>query len=129
MSALIAALILAPFPAGDATELRLEGRCIYPEELVQRSGTARLVTCGEAVLTADGIAFATRGFQPNTRFIGSWNGSELELTQVARRGQREADEARGTCRLEFRGSDISAIVCTAVAGPRSYIVNFIVPNI
>ena len=127
MSALIAALILAQFPAGDITELRLEGRCIYPEELAQRAGTARLVTCGEAVLTADGIAFATRGFQPNTRFIGAWDGHELQLARIA--GPNRSNEARGTCRLEFRQNDISAIVCTAVAGSRSYIANFIAPNI
>ncbi|MFC3098290.1 hypothetical protein [Alteraurantiacibacter palmitatis] len=129
MSALIAALILAQFPAGEAAELRLEGRCIYPDELARQAGTAQLVTCGEAMLNGQGIAFAARGFVPNLRFIGSWNGSELQLTHVARRGQRAADEARGSCRLEFRQNEISAIVCTAVAGPRSYIANFIVPDI
>ncbi|MFC3101497.1 hypothetical protein [Altererythrobacter lauratis] len=48
-SALIPALILAQFPAGDMAELRVEGRCTYPELLARRAGpAARLVTCGEA---------------------------------------------------------------------------------
>jgi hypothetical protein len=127
LSALIAALILAQLPDGDTAQMRLEGRCTYPEELVRRAGTAHLVRCGEATLTEDGIAFAARGFPPNARFIGTWDGSELQLTRIA--GRDRADEARGTCRLEFRDSAISAIVCTAVAGPRSYVANFIVPNI
>ncbi|MFC3101496.1 hypothetical protein [Altererythrobacter lauratis] len=44
-------------------------------------------------------------------------------------GPNRSDDARGSCRIEYRQNGISAIICTAVAGPRSYIVNFIVPDI
>lgn len=129
MFALMTGLMLAQLNPQPAQTIRLEGRCTYPPEVSAEVEGATLVQCGEAVLRDDGIAFASRGFEPSVRFVGVWNGSELDLRHVARRGQDRPDDARGWCRLQYRGGDISAIVCTAVAGPRSYLVNFIVPNI
>ena len=131
MFAALAAFVMAQFSTSTPEPVRIEGRCTYPDELVARAeGTATwLVPCGEATLDAEGITFAARGFSPSIRFLGTWDGRELELSHVARRGQDEAEEARGFCRLEFREAEISAIVCTAIASPRSYVVNFIVPNI
>lgn len=129
MFALLTSLLLAQFNPAQAENLRVEGRCTYPDAVVAEVEGATLVQCGEAWLTAEGIAFAARGFEPSIRFVGEWDGSELDLHHVARRGRDRADEARGWCRLQYRGNAISAIVCTAVAGPRSYLANFIVPNI
>ena len=129
MFALLTSLLLAQFNPASTDSLRVEGRCTYPDAVVAEVEGATLVQCGEATLTEDGIAFASRGFAPSIRFVGQWDGSELDLHHVARRGRDEADEARGWCRLQYRGDTISAIVCTAVAGPRSYVANFIVPNI
>ncbi|MCL6250245.1 hypothetical protein M3P36_04170 [Altererythrobacter sp. KTW20L] len=129
MLALLTGLVLAQLNPQSSETIRLEGRCTYPPEVSAEVEGATLVQCGEALLREDGIAFASRGFEPSIRFVGSWNGSELDLHHVARRGRNRADEARGWCRLQYRGEDVSAIVCTAVAGPRSYLANFIVPNI
>ena len=129
MPVMFAILLLAQFTPGPADVLRLEGRCTYSPALVEQAQGAVLVACGEALLTEDGIAFAARGFAPSVRFSGAWSGAELDLQHVTRRGNDEPDAARGTCRLEFREADISAIVCSAIAGPRSYLVNFIMPNI
>ena len=129
MLSLITTLLLAQFNSGSAEPLRVEGRCTYPQALVEQAQGALLVPCGEAVLTENGIAFASRGFAPSLSFSGAWTGSELNLHHVLRRGSDRPDDARGTCRLEYRDAEISAIVCSVIAGPRSYIANFIVPNI
>lgn len=129
MLALLTGLLLAQLDPQSAEPLRVEGRCNYPAAVIAEVEDATLVQCGEAVLSGDGIAFASRGFEPSIRFVGSWNGNELDLHHVSRRGRDRPDEARGWCRLQYRGEEISAIVCTATAGPRSYLANFIVPNI
>lgn len=126
---LLTGLLTVQLPSEPVEPLRLEGRCTYPAAVMTEVQGATLVQCGEAVLSEDGIAFASRGFEPSIRFGGTWDGGELDLRHVARRGRATVDEARGWCRLQYRGEDISAIVCTAVAGPRSYLANFIVPNI
>lgn len=129
MFALLTSLLLAQFNPAPAESLRVEGRCTYPAAVAAEVEGATLVQCGEVVLSQHGISFASRGFEPSIQFVGEWDGSELDLHHIARRGREQADEARGWCRLQYRGDDISAIVCTAVAGPRSYLANFIVPNI
>lgn len=129
MIALFSALVLVQSSPGPAEPVRLEGRCTYPAVVVRQAEGARLVPCGEAVLTENGVAFALRGFEPSIRFVGTWDGSDLNLHHIARRGRNNVETARGWCRLDARGDTISAIVCSVVAGPRSYVVNFIVPNI
>lgn len=128
MLALLTAVALAQFsPPGAADEVHVEGQCTYPADLVERAGGTLLVTCGEAVLSADSVTFAARGFAPTIRFVGAWDGNELEVSHIARRGQDAAEVARGSCRVQLREERFSAIVCTAIAGPRSYLANFIVP--
>ena len=131
MLALISTLVLAQFspPLDDNGEWRVEGRCTYPPALVEQAGTATLVECGEATVSAEGITLAARGFDPLIAFRGQWNGDALQVTEVARRGIEEADEARGFCRLQTRNEDLTAIVCSVIAGPRSYVVNFLVPRL
>jgi hypothetical protein len=127
--ALLASVIVAQFLPTEADSLRIEGRCFYPPQLVEQAQSWRLVECGEAELTPDGIAFASRGFPASVRFIGQWQGGSLDIGQVVLHGRDGTVDARGWCRLDHRGAEISAIACSVVAGPRSFIVNFIVPNI
>jgi len=126
-----AGLILAQFaqPSDNLETLRIEGRCTYSPALIEEADGAVLLQCGEARLSATGIAFAARGFDPTVRFAGSWDGDALTVTQVARRGYDEAESARGFCRVETREQEIAAVVCSVVAGPRSYLANFIVPRL
>lgn len=128
MLALLTALTLAQFSAPAAEDTRrVEGRCVYPADLVEQAGATVLVTCGETILAADSVTFAARGFDPSIRFVGTWDGNELTVSHVALRARDTADNARGTCRVRMREEKLSAIVCTVIAGPRSYVANFIVP--
>jgi hypothetical protein len=131
MLALISSLVLAQFspPLDDNGEWRVEGRCTYPPALVEQAGTAILVECGQATLSAEGITLAARGFHPLIAFRGQWDGEALQVSEVARRGIEEADAARGFCRLQTRNEELTAIVCSVIAGPRSYVVNFLVPRL
>lgn len=127
----LAALLLAQFapPLAGETPQRIEGRCTYPPALVEQAEDAMLVQCGEAVLTDEGIAFAARGFSPSIAFRGEWDSDGLRVMQVARRGVETADEARGFCRFQLRQGEVSAVVCSVIGGPRSYLVNFLVPQL
>lgn len=131
MLVLLSSLALAQFnPPLDANgEWRVEGRCTYPPALVEQAEDAVLVQCGEATLSAEGITLAARGFQPMIAFRGTWDGDELRVSEVARRGAETVDEARGFCRLQLRQDELTAIVCSVIAGPRSYVVNFLVPQL
>ena len=131
MTLTLATLLLAQFvpPLDGEAAQRVEGRCTYPPALVEQAEDAVLIQCGEAVLTADGIAFAARGFAPAIAFRGEWEGDGLRVAEVARRGIEPIDEARGFCRLQMRQGQLSAVVCSVVGGPRSYLVNFLVPQI
>lgn len=131
MSLTFATLLLAQFAApldGEAAQ-RIEGRCTYPPALVEQAEDAMLVQCGEAVLTPEGIAFAGRGFAPTIAFRGEWEGDGLRVTQVARRGIEPVEDARGFCRFQLRQEELSAVVCSVVGGARSYLVNFLVPQL
>jgi hypothetical protein len=131
MITMLASLFLAQFgsPLNEQGERRVEGRCTYPPALVEQAEDAVLVDCGEATISAEGVSFAARGFQPRIAFHGQWDGDELAVTTVVRRGIENTDEARGFCRVQVREDDVSAIVCSVIAGPRSYVVNFLVPQL
>lgn len=131
MTLSLAALLLAQFapPLDGEPAQRIEGRCTYPPALIEQAEDAMLVQCGEAVLTSEGIAFAARGFAPGIIFRGEWEGDGLRVAEVARRGIETRDEARGFCRFQLRQGEVSAVVCSVIEGPRSYLVNFLVPQL
>lgn len=127
----LAAMLLAQFtpPPADAVEQRVEGRCTYPPALVEEAQDVILVQCGEASLSAQGITFAARGFSPSIAFRGQWVGDGLRVAEVAQRGIGGVDEARGFCRVQLREGELSAVVCSVIAGPRSYLANFLIPQL
>jgi len=115
-----------------ASALALSGRCSYPASLgAPLMGEIRALCDGVAVRDGDEgsvIEFAHRSTTQWMRFTGALEGHRMIVrsagsTHVAER------PAHGSCTFFYKEGRISAVSCVAQAGARSFVANFVVPQI
>lgn len=114
------------------TALALSGHCDYPARLpAPVVGEVRALCDGVTIRDGDAgtvIEFAHKSTTQWMRFSGALDGRRMIVrsagsTRVAER------PAHGSCTLFYKEDRVSAVSCVAQAGARSFVANFVVPQI
>jgi hypothetical protein len=121
----LALILAAQFTAQPAAEGRFDGTCLYPEALQERATQGELVTCNQAEISSDSIAFGLRSWQSRTRFNGSFEGDRMTVSSVTLPNGRNF-AVRGVCELYYADEELSTVACTASGNRGSILANFVV---
>lgn len=127
--AVMALVAAAPLCAAEEQPTVIEGRCQYPEPVVQYRYETTLILCdtvkiGRSETTAT-LDFTRRSWGAMARFTGDMPGDRMTVSQITLRNGRSV-AATGTCEIFYRSDGSMAVIsCLAKAGSRSIAANFI----
>jgi hypothetical protein len=115
-----------------ASALSLSGRCNYPVSLDPPLVGETRALCDSVAVRGDGadavIEFAHHSTTQYMRFAGTMAGHRMTVRSVA--STRVAERpARGSCNIFYKGGQVSAVSCVAQGNARSFVANFLVPQI
>ncbi|TIX49032.1 hypothetical protein [Alteraurantiacibacter aquimixticola] len=127
LASLAFAQLAAPQAAADEVT-RINGQCLYPEQVRQRAQDTVLLTCNEARIEPGAIAFGLRSWESEVRFEGPVQGDKMTVERI-QRPSHSPEDARGLCQFFYTNGELSTIACTAMVGAQSYAANFVVSRI
>lgn len=104
------------------------GTCLYPPALEERAAPGELVTCNQAEISADQVAFGRRSWESRISFNGTFEGDWMDVASVTLANGRTYD-VRGVCELSYANGALSTIACTATSNRGSMLANFVVSRI
>ena len=121
-------LFAAQFAAEAPVQGRYDGTCLYPPALEERAAPGELVTCNQAEISADRIAFGRRSWESRISFNGTFEGDRMDVDSVTLANGRTHD-VRGVCELSYANGELSTIACTAQSNRGAMLANFVVSRI
>jgi hypothetical protein len=115
-----------------AAALSLDGRCNYSVALGPALVGETRALCNHVEVRDSGpdavIEFTHQSTTARIRFMGTLDGHRMTVRSLATVALGER-AAHGSCNIFYKEERVSAVSCVAQAGARSFVANFIVPQI